>query len=106
MEFKDKIVIVTGGAHGIGLCIVDEFRKAGATVCVRLRSGFIIVDHALDILAISPLVLLLKLYHKKDYILSMLESGASYRSIAADCHVDRKTLMRFLARFGGMEKGQ
>ena len=34
MEFKDKIVIVTGGAHGIGLCIVDEFRKAGATVCV------------------------------------------------------------------------
>ena len=48
----------------------------------------------------------LKLYHKKDYIFSMLESGASYRSIAADCHVDRKTLMRFLARFGGMEKGQ
>ena len=34
MEFKDKIVIVTGGAHGIGLCIADEFRKAGATVCV------------------------------------------------------------------------
>ena len=34
MEFKDKIVIVTGGAHGIGLCIVDEFRKAGATVYV------------------------------------------------------------------------
>ena len=48
----------------------------------------------------------LKLYHTKDYILSMLESGASYRSIAADCHVDRKTLMRFLARFGGTEKGQ
>lgn len=34
MEFKDKIVIVTGGAHGIGLCIADEFRKAGATVYV------------------------------------------------------------------------
>ena len=34
MEFKDKIVIVTGGAHGIGLCIADEFRKAGAMVCV------------------------------------------------------------------------
>ena len=34
MEFKEKILIVTGGAHGIGLCIADEFRKAGATVCV------------------------------------------------------------------------
>lgn len=36
----------------------------------------------------------------------MLKSGASYRSIAADCHVDRKTLMRFLARFDGTKKGQ
>ena len=34
MDFKDKIVIVTGGAQGIGKCIVDEFRKEGATVCV------------------------------------------------------------------------
>ncbi len=34
MEFKDKIVIVTGGAQGIGKCVADEFRKEGATVCV------------------------------------------------------------------------
>lgn len=34
MDFKDKIVIVTGGAQGIGKCIVKEFRKEGATVCV------------------------------------------------------------------------
>lgn len=34
MVFKDKIVIVTGGAQGIGLCIAEEFRNAGATVCV------------------------------------------------------------------------
>lgn len=34
MSFKDKIVIVTGGAQGIGRCIVDEFRKEGAAVCV------------------------------------------------------------------------
>ena len=33
-EFKDKIVVVTGGARGIGRCIVEEFFKAGATVCV------------------------------------------------------------------------
>ena len=34
MDFKDKVVIVTGGAQGIGLCIAREFRKQGAHVCV------------------------------------------------------------------------
>ena len=34
MDFKDKITVVTGGAQGIGRCIAEEFRKAGATVCV------------------------------------------------------------------------
>ncbi len=34
MDFNNKIAIVTGGAQGIGRCIVEEFRKAGATVCV------------------------------------------------------------------------
>lgn len=33
-EFKDKVAIVTGGAQGIGMCIADEFRKAGAHVHV------------------------------------------------------------------------
>lgn len=32
--FKDKIIVVTGGANGIGKCIAQEFRKNGATVCV------------------------------------------------------------------------
>lgn len=34
MQLKDKIVIVTGGAQGIGKCIADEFRKEGAHVCI------------------------------------------------------------------------
>lgn len=33
-EFKDKVAIVTGGAQGIGMCIADEFRKAGTHVYV------------------------------------------------------------------------
>ena len=32
--FKDKVVIVTGGANGIGRCIADEFRSQGAEVYV------------------------------------------------------------------------
>ncbi|WP_295088571.1 SDR family oxidoreductase [uncultured Catenibacterium sp.] len=32
MEFKDKVVVVTGGAHGIGKAIVEDFRKQGALV--------------------------------------------------------------------------
>ena len=34
MDFKNKIVIVTGGAQGIGRCIAEEFEKLGATVRV------------------------------------------------------------------------
>ncbi len=33
-SFKDKVVVVTGGAQGIGHCICQEFEKAGAKVCV------------------------------------------------------------------------
>ena len=32
--FKDKVVVVTGGANGIGRCIADEFRMQGAIVYV------------------------------------------------------------------------
>ena len=32
--FQDKVVVVTGGANGIGKCIAEEYKKAGATVCI------------------------------------------------------------------------
>ena len=34
MDFNNKIAVVTGGAQGIGRCIAEEFRKAGAIVCI------------------------------------------------------------------------
>ena len=34
MDFKDKVVVITGGAQGIGRCIAEEFEKLGAAVCV------------------------------------------------------------------------
>ena len=32
--FRDKVVVITGGAAGIGKCIREEFEKAGANVCI------------------------------------------------------------------------
>lgn len=32
--FQDKVVVITGGGHGIGKCTAEEFQKAGAKVFV------------------------------------------------------------------------
>ena len=32
--FQDKVIVITGGAGGIGKCIAEEFEKNGAHVCV------------------------------------------------------------------------
>ncbi len=32
--FQNKVVVITGGARGIGKCMAEQFRKEGARVCV------------------------------------------------------------------------
>ena len=47
-DFRDKIVVVTGGARGIGKCISECFSELGATVCVIdvLENGYFVGDLA------------------------------------------------------------
>ena len=33
-EFQDKVIVITGGANGIGKCIAEEFQAQGAHVCI------------------------------------------------------------------------
>ena len=33
-DFNDKVVVITGGARGIGKCIKEKFEASGAKVCV------------------------------------------------------------------------
>ena len=37
MEFENKVVVITGGTHGIGLCAAEEFKKQAAHVCIIAR---------------------------------------------------------------------
>jgi NAD(P)-dependent dehydrogenase (short-subunit alcohol dehydrogenase family) len=37
-DFKNKVVVITGGAHGIGQCIANDFKAEGAKVVIIDKS--------------------------------------------------------------------
>lgn len=40
MDYTGRVAVITGGAHGIGLCLAEEFRRRGAVVeVIDVRSG-------------------------------------------------------------------
>lgn len=73
MEYKDNVVIVTGGAQGIGKCIAEEFRKQGALVeVIDKQEG---LDHFVGDLANKYAIeeftkLVIKKYGKVDFIVN------------------------------------
>ena len=70
--FKNRVVVVTGGANGIGKCIADEFRAGGAHVYViDKQPGEHFVGDISDKLVLERFVAeILKSHKSVDYIVN------------------------------------
>lgn len=72
MKFKDKVVVVTGGASGIGQCIVNMFLAEGAHVCTIdiKENDYFIGDVSDEQTLIRFVDKIIHDYHHVDYIVN------------------------------------
>ena len=71
-DFKDKVVVITGGARGIGKCMCQSFRLAGANVCVIdiLDNDYFVGDIADKAILDSFAEKVIKDYGRVDFLIN------------------------------------
>jgi len=70
--FKNKVVVITGGAQGIGQAIASEFKKAGATVCIidKQENEYFVGDLAEETTLDNFAQKVISDYNKIDYLIN------------------------------------